>query len=513
MGIIASRIYLFSRRYISQEKFFLRFHLLVASFVASMVLLILRPNLISLLLGWDGLGVTSYLLVVYFQRRKSYNAGMVTALRNRVGDVLILLAIAIISRNARWNFIPIALRGQSFLLSLLLLIIIAACTKRAQIPFSAWLPAAIAAPTPVSRLVHSSTLVTAGVYLLFRFSPALCLCSAKFLILIIGALTIVIAGLAALREIDIKKIIALSTLRQLGVIIITLGVGAYLTSYFHIVSHAFFKALLFITIGAIIHIANDYQDLRKTRIFPKLSPLTLAFRLGANLSLCGLPFLRGFYSKDLCIELEVRGRFRMPLTIIFYIATALTAAYTARLIFLILWSSEKSPSLNWSRDKDPYINSSIIGLYFFSINGRRMLMWSFYFSPIHPPLAYSFKFLVLTVIIFGAIFGCSFFFASKLSWVSLSYFQIWALPYITTQILISISLLMGNKNRRLGDLFWTPTLTSDRITIGSLVKYPELATRQFPNYFQAFSFLLILMMWILLYLHVINFFIFSKVKT
>lgn len=119
-----------------------------------------------------------------------------------------------------------------------------------------------------------------------------------------------------------------------------------MTSYFHIVSHAFFKALLFITIGAIIHIANDYQDLRKTRIFPKLSPLTLAFRLGANLSLCGLPFLRGFYSKDLCIELEVRGRFRMPLTIIFYIATALTAAYTARLIFLILWSSEKSPSLN-----------------------------------------------------------------------------------------------------------------------------------------------------------------------
>lgn len=204
----------------------------------------------------------------------------------------------------------------------------------------------MAAPTPVSSLVHSSTLVTAGVYLLFRFSHTFSFRGTKILVLSLGALTMLMAGLSALAEIDIKKIIALSTLRQLGVIIITLGTGAHVASYFHMLSHAFFKALLFIRIGAMIHMANDYQDLRKTRILPTTSPLTLAFSLGANLRLCGLPFLRGFYSKDLCIELEASGRFRLPLTLVFYMATGLTAAYTARLIRLVLVSSEKSPALN-----------------------------------------------------------------------------------------------------------------------------------------------------------------------
>merc|ERR1712002_1066430 len=146
------------------------------------------------------------------------------------------------------------------------LIVLSACTKRAQIPFSAWLPAAIAAPTPVSALVHSSTLVTAGVYLLIRINIFLVNTTASTVLIITGTLTIFMAGCAAILEIDIKKVIALSTLSQLGVIIIIIGAGAPVLAYFHLLSHAFFKAILFICAGIIIHNIKDYQDIRKIRI-------------------------------------------------------------------------------------------------------------------------------------------------------------------------------------------------------------------------------------------------------
>lgn len=512
--VISARVYIFSTSYINQEKFFLRFHLLVFSFVASITLLILSPNLIRILLGWDGLGVTSYLLVVYFQRTKSYNAGMVTALRNRVGDVLILLAIATIARTGRWNFVVQRLGVSRFLRLTLVLLTVAACTKSAQIPFSAWLPAAMAAPTPVSSLVHSSTLVTAGVYLLFRFSHTFAFSTAKLIVLSLGALTILIAGLAALFEIDIKKIIALSTLSQLGVIILTLGIGAHLTGYFHMLSHAFFKALLFMTIGAIIHIANDYQDLRKTRILPSFSPLTLAFSLGANLRLCGLPFLRGFYSKDLCIELEVRNIFSLPLTLIFYLATGLTAAYTTRLIKLVLSSSEKSPAINWARDKDTYINLSMIVLFLLSVIGSGCLSWMLYFTPIHPSLATNVKLLVLQVILLSV--GFAMFrktSGEKPHKIKLVYLQMWGLPFITTQIGVCRRLILASNARNLGDLFWTPKLLGDPIFLNMGFKARERARLNYSDLFRSLSFLLLITIGILLYLHVINFFIKPKVKT
>lgn len=218
-----------------------------------------------------------------------------------------------------------------------MLVVIAACTKRAQIPFSAWLPAAIAAPTPVSSLVHSSTLVTAGVYLIFRFYPRLVQREIRVILLFLGSLTILMAGIAALKEIDIKKIIALSTLRQLGVIITSLGAGLYSLAYIHILSHAFFKAMLFITVGALIHISRDYQDLRKISLWSFSCPLTLSLNFRANVRLCGLPFTRGFYSKDLCIELFMGSQQTLILSIVFYLATALTAAYTVRFIVLVVF--------------------------------------------------------------------------------------------------------------------------------------------------------------------------------
>jgi len=196
------------------------------------------------------------------------------------------------------------------------------------------LPAAIAAPTPVSSLVHSSTLVTAGVYLIFRFCPRIFNNLLIVCLMVRGRLTIIIAGLSATMEIDIKKIVALSTLSQLGVIIFSLRIGAYHAAFFHLLSHAFFKALLFITVGNIIHISKNYQDLRKINLQPFLAPLTIGYILRANLRLCGLPFTRGFFSKDLCIESAKFLSIYSISIILFYIATALTATYTVRFIIL-----------------------------------------------------------------------------------------------------------------------------------------------------------------------------------
>jgi len=173
VGIIAGGVFIYSGSYMRQDKVSSRFSLLVISFVVSIFLIILSPNLIRLLLGWDGLGVTSYLLVCYYSSEKRFNARMLTALTNRLGDVAILLAIALWFSGGFFNY-GISSRSRAGFMSLgMFLIILAAITKRAQIPFSAWLPAAIAAPTPVSALVHSSTLVTAGVYLLIRFNYAI----------------------------------------------------------------------------------------------------------------------------------------------------------------------------------------------------------------------------------------------------------------------------------------------------------------------------------------------------
>ena len=216
--LVSIRVIIFSTSYIINEKFYSRFIILVFFFVLSIFLLILSPNFIRLLLGWDGLGVTSYLLVIFYQRNKSYNAGILTALTNRLGDVGILIIISIIVYLNSWDYIIFNSNRRYLPNFIIYLIIISACTKRAQIPFSAWLPAAIAAPTPVSSLVHSSTLVTAGVYLLIRINLIIIEINITKFLFIISMVTIVIADITAIIEIDIKKIIGLSTLRQLGII-------------------------------------------------------------------------------------------------------------------------------------------------------------------------------------------------------------------------------------------------------------------------------------------------------
>lgn len=330
--IISSIVMIYSASYISSDKTLIRFIILVFLFVLSIILLILRPNIISILLGWDGLGLVSYCLVIYYQNVKSARAGLLTVLSNRIGDVAILLTISWMFNYGRWNFYYLQFIYRKEMVFIIVLIILAAITKSAQIPFSAWLPAAIAAPTPVSSLVHSSTLVTAGVYLLIRFHELIQLNS---FLLLISVATIFISGVGANFEIDLKKIIALSTLSQLGVIIIILSIGIYELSYFHLVTHALFKSLLFLCAGVYIHRIGDIQDIRIIGGVGKILPLTRVFFIGCSLSLCGFPFLAGFYSKDLIIEISFMSPLNHLILLILFFGTIMTATYSIRLIYYI----------------------------------------------------------------------------------------------------------------------------------------------------------------------------------
>lgn len=220
VSLISLSVFTYRFEYIKDQKFFARFHLLLFLFVLSIVFLILSPNLIFSMLGWDGLGVTSYLLVIYYNNNKSNGAGMVTALVNRFGDFILIMAILHILFSSFDNFLLYKFWQEDR--SLWTMLAVGAFTKRAQIPFRAWLPAAIAAPTPVSSLVHSSTLVTAGVYILIRHVEGLPIYLATWIFLI-GTATMTMASVSALNEKDIKKIVALSTLRQLGLIMMRVG--------------------------------------------------------------------------------------------------------------------------------------------------------------------------------------------------------------------------------------------------------------------------------------------------
>lgn len=217
--------------------------------------------------------------------------------------------------------------------------VLARFTRSAQLPFSAWLPAAMAAPTPVSALVHSSTLVTAGVYLLIRFRGVI---ESFWLIRVVlvygGVITMVIAGLSASFEIDLRKIIALSTLRQLGLMVFSVGLGLSQLAFFHLVVHALFRALLFIGGGKLIHIFNGQQDIRFIGGLGVSIPLSVVRLNVANFSLCGVPFICGFYSRDLILELGGAGNLNYFLVGLFVMGTIFTCIYSVRVYFIGLFS-------------------------------------------------------------------------------------------------------------------------------------------------------------------------------
>lgn len=338
--LIRLRVLLFSLDYIKGEKHYFGFHLLVISFIFSMLLLIFRTNLIRAILGWDGLGLSSYLLVIFYSNPKSFYSGIITALTNRLGDILILLRIGRMTFGS-WGFKHYLELTRSTMIYVFVLLFIATCTKRAQIPFCAWLPAAIAAPTPVSSLVHSSTLVTAGVYVLIRHEDVLIRLGLRKRIFYLGLGTMVIGRLRAFFESDIKKIVALSTLRQLGVMIRAIGVGAYQVAYLHLLAHAFFKALLFICTGLIIHSSINYQDIRTIGGSYLRKPEVMSFIVVASISLIGLPFSSGFYSKEIILETILFYNLNLVSYLYFFLGAVMTAFYRCRFLIEIFYSNPK----------------------------------------------------------------------------------------------------------------------------------------------------------------------------
>lgn len=398
-----------------------------------MYFLILRPNLVRVLLGWDSLGLSSYLLVIYYGNTKAYNSGIVTSLTNRLGDALILLRIGYILTFGNWNFY--FYRGEKINYILIMILVLAACTKRAQIPFSAWLPAAIAAPTPVSSLVHSSTLVTAGVYLLIRHRNWFISNNIAFYILIIGRFTITIARIRALFETDLKKIVALSTLRQLGVIFLALGIGGFLLSYFHLLTHAFFKALLFLCTGAIIHRRKDYQDLRMTgsRIFSL--PTINRFILISRFRLIGLPFISAFFSKEIILEFILLNNFNPIIYILIMLGVGLTALYSARFIILVFSFWNLNDLLTYKSEEDFFILKRILILLFpASLSGIWLSLYLFNFAKLYESIFY-FKIIVLLLLILFPLWivikdVC----IIKWNFIMWNIRSIWFLPFITTQI-------------------------------------------------------------------------------
>ena len=362
--------------------------------------------MIRILLGWDGLGVVSYLLVVYYQNPKSRAAGIITAITNRLGDVAILLIIGFIVEIGSWNFIFSI--ENSLITSLrfpAVLIILARITKRAQMPFSAWLPAAMAAPTPVSALVHSSTLVTAGVYLLIRFRPVLAEYKILWILFLTATLTTIIARVRALHECDLKKVVALSTLSQLGIIVITLAAGFPLLSFFHLLTHATFKALLFMCRGKIIHEIQDSQEIRKIGTLWERLPVTSLFINLSNLALCGFPFLAGFYSKDLLVETILIGSMRTITLPLIGLRVGLSAAYSARFAVLSLISVKTSVPLSRTREEDSNVLTAYIILGRLATTSGAILSWLLMPLPEIISIPSQIKIIALVSTMLGLILG------------------------------------------------------------------------------------------------------------
>nr|WDV10763.1 NADH dehydrogenase subunit 5 [Parnassius tenedius] len=405
--MISSSVIYYSKSYMSSEMNLNRFIMLVLLFVFSMILLIISPNMISIFLGWDGLGLVSYCLVIYYQNIKSYNAGMLTALSNRIGDVMILMVISWMMNYGSWNFIfYLNFMNNDYSMNVIgILVIIAAMTKSAQIPFSSWLPAAMAAPTPVSALVHSSTLVTAGVYLLIRFNMLLVdMFFFKFLLLLSG-LTMFMAGICANYEFDLKKIIALSTLSQLGLMMSILSMGLPELAFFHLLTHAMFKALLFMCAGVIIHMMNDNQDIRFMGGISLYIPMTSLCMNISNLALCGIPFLAGFYSKDLILEMVSMSNLNMLIFFLYYFSTGLTVFYTIRLLMYLMINDYNLLSVYNLFDEDYIMMKSMFLLLFMSLITGSFLMWVIFNYPYMIYLSFNMKMMVIYVSLIGLLLG------------------------------------------------------------------------------------------------------------
>ena len=358
ISFISLMVHIYSGGYMQSDPYLIRFISYLSLFTFLMFILISSDNLIQLFLGWEGVGLCSYLLISFWNTRIQANKSAIKALiMNRIGDFGLLLGISLIYYFFRTIdftilFSIIILYEQSFIIligtKLILLstisfcLFIGCCGKSAQLLLHTWLPDAMEGPTPVSALIHAATMVTAGIFLIIRCSILFELASNTLtLITFIGTLTAFFASTIGLLQYDIKKVIAYSTCSQLGYMIAICGISQYTTSIFHLINHAFFKALLFLTAGTIIHSLSGEQDIRKMGSLIKILPFAYVSLLFGSLALCGIPFYSGYYSKDTILELMfINWNFNSTFSYwLGSIAAMFTALYSYRLLFIIFFSN------------------------------------------------------------------------------------------------------------------------------------------------------------------------------
>ncbi len=353
INIVSSCVHVYSVGYMSHDDSKSRFMAYLSLFTFAMLMLVTSDNLLQLFFGWEGVGLASYLLIGFWYDKPSANAASVKAfIVNRVGDLGLTLGIMACfvlfgtiqfdgifdnaSAKANENFVFFGQEVHALTL-ISLLLFVGAVGKSAQLGLHTWLPDAMEGPTPVSALIHAATMVTAGVFLVSRFSPVYEYApDALMVVTIMGALTALVAATIGMTQFDIKRVIAYSTMSQLGYMFFALGVSAYSAAMFHLVTHAFFKALLFLGAGSVIHAMSGEQDMRKMGGIWKKIPLTYAMMWIGSLALAGFPFLSGFYSKDLILEAEWAsgtpwGHFAFYVGVV---AACMTAFYSWRLLIM-----------------------------------------------------------------------------------------------------------------------------------------------------------------------------------
>ena len=376
--IISLLVHIYSIGYMSQDPHNQRFFSYLSLFTFMMIILVTANNLLIMFIGWEGVGVCSYLLVSFWFTRIAANQSSISAfLTNRVGDCFLTIGMFIIiwsignlDYTTIFSISPYINENIITLIGICLLI--GAMAKSSQIGLHVWLPMAMEGPTPVSALIHAATMVTAGVYLLMRVSPLLEYTSITLtLCLWVGAITSVFSSLIGLFQQDIKKVIAYSTMSQLGMMVIGVGLSSYNIALFHLINHAFYKGLLFLAAGSVIHSVADNQDFRKYGGLIKFLPLTYSVMLIASLSLVAFPFMTGFYSKDFILE-SAYGKFYLSSIIVYFIAVIaaiFTTLYSVKVLYLTFLTNPNGAIINYKQahESDIFMSFPLIILAIFSI--------------------------------------------------------------------------------------------------------------------------------------------------
>lgn len=339
---IGSLIHLYSISYMHDDEKMHQFFAYLNLFVFFMITLVVGSNLLVLFIGWEGVGLCSYLLIGFWYKNQDYNdAAKKAFIMNRIGDLGLLVGIFIIGSmfsTLDYATLKTAIAGATDLNIYMLsaaafCLFIGACGKSAQIPLYTWLPDAMAGPTPVSALIHAATMVTAGIFMITRLNFVFDLTpDVQSVIAIIGAITSLVAATIGLVQNDIKKVLAYSTVSQLGLMFLALGLGAYEVAVFHVITHAFFKACLFLGSGSVIHALHGEQDMRKMGGLRKAMPITFITMLVSSLAISGVPLFSGFFSKDEILLTAFEHN--IPLYVVASIASIMTAFYMFRLMFL-----------------------------------------------------------------------------------------------------------------------------------------------------------------------------------